>query len=275
MHGIVFSRVDAVSRGVWELFNKEGALRHRLTVGDYEIYNLKDHVAFLALNKDIVYLDEVEELTYRLEEKPRELIFVSRHSMKNPRPMFTSHVTGNWSVAELGGRPDTVSLANPHTITAFYKELCRLRSDYGLENFECNIEATHHGPTITSIPVTFIEQGSSERDWAVDKGWELLYYVVNEFLEGKLMSNGEPAISIGDLHYLTLGNRVLDGEADIGHAIPKYISPITEDMIIKAVNMMVDKPVKAYVSWKALKGEERRLVSETLNRLGVRLVKRT
>jgi D-aminoacyl-tRNA deacylase len=275
MYGLVFSKVDIVSRGVWELFNRDGALRFRLSIGDYEIYDLKGHLAFLALNKDIVYLDDLEDVINKLEVKPSELVFVSRHSMKNPRPMFTSHVTGNWGVAELGGKPNTVSLANPHTITAFYREFCRLRGDYGLDHFECHVEATHHGPTITTIPVTFIEQGSSEREWGIVKGWELLYYSINEFIDGRLTSNHEPAISIGDLHYLTMDNRLLSGEADVGHAIPKYVNPITEDMIIKAVNMMTDRPVKAYISWKALDSATRVLVTEVLNKLGVKIIKRT
>ncbi|MGC8542762.1 MAG: D-aminoacyl-tRNA deacylase [Vulcanisaeta sp.] len=271
----MFSRVDKVSQGVWDLFNNEGALKFRSRIGDYEIYDLRGHVAFYALNKDIVYLDEIEDLALRLEERPVELIFVSRHEMRNPRPMFTTHVTGNWGAAELGGKPNTISLANPHTITAFYRELCRIKSDYGLEDFECHVEATHHGPTIRSVPVTFVEQGSSEREWSISKGWELLHYVINEFLDGKLVSNYEPAISIGDLHYLTIDNRLISGEADIGHAIPKYVKPVTEDMIIKAVNMMTHRPIKAYVSWKAIDSEERKVVTEALNRLGVKLIKRT
>jgi D-aminoacyl-tRNA deacylase len=275
VYGFVFSKVDVVSRGVWDLFNRDGELRYRSSVGDYEIYDLKGHIAFLALNRDIVYLDDVEDVINKLDTKPSELIFVSRHAMKNPRPMFTSHVTGNWGAAELGGKPNTVSLANPHTITAFYRELCRLRVDYGLDQFECYIEATHHGPTVMTIPVTFIEQGSSEKEWGVTRGWELLHNIVSEFIEGKLVSNYEPAISIGDLHYLTMGNRLLSGEADIGHAIPKYVSPITEDMIIKAVTMMTHKPVKAYVSWKAIDSKTRALVTEVLNKLGVKLIKRT
>ncbi len=276
MYGIVFSKVDVVSRGVFELFNRDGNLRYRMNLGDYEIYDLKGNLTFYALNKDIVYLDDLEEVISKIQERPQELIFVSRHEMRNPRPMFTSHVTGNWGAAELGGRPNTVSLANPHTITAFYRELCRIRPDYGLENFECHIEATHHGPTIESIPVTFVEQGSSEREWLISRGgWELLHYVVNEFLEGKLISNFEPAISIGDLHYLTIDNRLISGEADVGHAIPKYITPITREMIIKAVNMMTHRPVKAYVSWKAIDSETRKLVTEVLNELNVKVIKRT
>ncbi|ADY00586.1 tRNA_deacylase domain containing protein [Vulcanisaeta moutnovskia 768-28] len=274
MYGIVFSKVDVVSRGVFELFSKNGYLRYRMSMGDYEIYDLRGNLAFYALSKDIVYLDDLEELLSKIPEKLQELIFVSRHEMRNPRPMFTSHVTGNWGAAELGGRPNTLSLANPHTITAFYRELCRVRSDYGLNNFECHVEATHHGPTIESIPVTFVEQGSSEKEWSISRGWELLYYVVNEFLEGRLISNNEPAISIGDLHYLTIDNRLINGEADIGHAIPKYITPITREMIIKAVNMMTHRPVKAYINWKAIDSEARRLATQVLNELNVRVIKR-
>ncbi len=278
MYGIVFSKVDVVSREVFELFSRDGGvLRYRMNLGDYEIYDLKGNLAFYALGKDIVYLDDLEDVILKMQERPpQELIFVSRHAMRNPRPMFTTHVTGNWGAAELGGRPNTISLANPHTITAFYRELCRVRSDYGLEDFECHIEATHHGPTIESIPVTFVEQGSSEREWLISRGgWELLHYVVDEFLEGRLISNFEPAISIGDLHYLTMDNRLISGEADIGHAIPKYVTPITRDMIVKAVSMMTHRPVKAYVSWKAIDSETRKLVTEVLNELNVRLIKRT
>ena len=275
MYGVVFSKVDTVSRGVFELFSRNDGLRYRMSVGDYEVYDLGGNLVFYALSKDIVYLDDLEEVITKVQERPQELIFVSRHAMRNPRPMFTTHPTGNWGAAELGGRPNTLSLANPHTITAIYRELCRVKPDYGLEGFECRIESTHHGPTIESMPVTFVEQGSSEREWSMSRGWELLHYVVNEFLEGKLASNYEPAISIGDLHYLTIDNRLMSGEADVGHAIPKYVNPITREMIVKAVNMMTHRPVKAYVSWKAINSETRKLVTEVLNELNVRVVKRT
>lgn len=271
-YGLVFSMVDPVSRGVWQIFLNDYKPRLIKTVGDYEIYDAGSNIIIRAMNKDIVYLDEVEELVQGFNIS--ELLFISRHAMQNPRPMFTTHVTGNWSTAELGGKAGVVSLANPHTITGLYRELCRLRSDFGLETFECYVEATHHGPTISSIPVTFIEQGSTESDWNVEKGWELLYTVVKKFLDGKITSNAEPAISIGDLHYITFGERLLRGEADLGHAIPKYIKPVTEDMIIKAVNMMTHKPVKAYVSWKSFKGEDRKLIVDILDKMKVKLIKR-
>lgn len=272
-YGLVFSMVDPVSRGVWQIFLNDYRPKLMKSVGDYEVYEAEGHVAIRALSKDIVYLDEVEEIVQGINGID-ELIFISRHAMQNPRPMFTTHVTGNWGAAELGGKPGVVSLANPHTITALYRELCRVRGDFGLEHFECSIEATHHGPTITSRPVTFIEQGSTEKEWGIEKGWELLYTVVREFIDGKITSNAEPAISIGDLHYITFSERLLKGEADLGHAIPKYIKPITEDMIMKAVNMMTHRPVKAYVSWKSFKGDERRFITDVLSKLNVKLIKR-
>ncbi|WP_069807223.1 D-aminoacyl-tRNA deacylase [Vulcanisaeta thermophila] len=272
-YALVFSMVDPVSRGVWQLFlnnHRPGLTR---TIGDYEVYRAGDNVAIRALGKDIVYLDEVEDIINEVGGID-ELVFISRHAMQNPRPMFTTHVTGNWGAAELGGRPGVVSLANPHTITAIFRELCRLRGEFGLESFECHVEATHHGPTITLKPVTFIEQGSTERDWGVERGWELLFTVVEELLEGKITSNAEPAISIGDLHYITFSERLLRGEADLGHSIPKYIRPVTEDMIVKAVTMMTHRPVKAYVNWKSFKGDERRVIVDVLNKLNVKLIKR-
>lgn len=273
VYGLVFSMVDPVSRGVWQIFYNDYKPRLMKSVGDYEVYEANDQIAIRALTKDIVYLDEVEDLIQEIKSIS-ELIFVSRHAMQNPRPMFTTHVTGNWSAAELGGKPNVISLANPHTITGLYRELCRLKNDFGLESFECYIEATHHGPTITSKPVTFIEQGSTEKEWSIEKGWELLYAVIRKFLDGKIISNAEPAISIGDLHYITFGERLLKGEADLGHAIPKYIKPVTEDMVIKAINMMTDRPVKAYVSWKSFKSDERKVIVDVLNKLNVKLIKR-
>ena len=272
---VVFSLLDPVSRGVFELAMLELKPKPKLEFRDYTIYTLSSQgVLVVSRDRDILYLDDLPDALHGVCTL-EEALFVSRHSMRNPRPMITVHPTGNWRDAPLGGRPSEISMCNPHTVTGLFRLANRLKVDYGLHSFECSIEATHHGPTITSVPVTFVELGSTEAEWGLRRGWELILELAKIFLTGSLGSSAEPAISIGDLHYTTLTERLLAGEADLGHSIPKYQLPLTEDMIKRAVRLMSDRPVKAYVSWKALSREDREVVERVLSIEGVRLVKRT
>jgi len=267
---LVLSEADPVSRGVWGLLVSEMKPKLLDNRGDYSIYSIEGGVVFVARGRDILYLDDVEFLAedYGIDS----LLFVSRHSMKNPRPMFTVHPTGNWSVAEMGGEPGKLSPCDPHILSGLFRELCRLIPSFGLD-FECSIEATHHGPTLSKIPLVFLEQGSTEVEWNLRKGWELILELIDRFLEG-IEDRYESAISIGDLHYSTLVDRLMRGEADLGHSIPKYISPLSDHMIRGAIEKTIDRPTKAYINWKSLEREDRELVVRVLGELNVRVIKR-
>jgi D-aminoacyl-tRNA deacylase len=272
VRGLVFSELDPVSSGVWGIVRSELNPRHVGVHGDYSIYSLELGIAFIARGRDVVYLDDVEGLAR--DHGVDSLLFISRHAMRNPRPMFTVHPTGNWASAELGGEPGKLSPCDPHALSSIFRRLCLLIPEFGLGDFQCSREATHHGPTLSRIPILFLEQGSTPKEWAMRRGWELILELSLEFLRGNTGDPHEPAISIGDLHYSTLTDRIMRGEADLGHSIPKYVSPMTPEMLRNAVEKTTARPVKAYVNWKSLERGDRELLLKVLGELNVRIIKR-
>jgi len=95
-------------------------------------------------------------------EFPADLIiFISRHTSKDPSPTLTVHVTGNLSGAELGGKPRSLPPACPPWMQAVLREL-RVRAPSG---YSVSYEVTHHGPTELATPSFFVEIGSTTVEW--------------------------------------------------------------------------------------------------------------
>ncbi|MCQ8893069.1 MAG: D-tyrosyl-tRNA(Tyr) deacylase [Methanolinea sp.] len=90
------------------------------------------------------------------------IIFLSRHSSKNPVPVLTVHVTGNFTTADFGGREGTLAPSAPAWMQAVLRELAKNAPS----PFRVAYEVTHHGPTELSTPSLFAEVGSTEREWS-------------------------------------------------------------------------------------------------------------
>ncbi len=274
MLGVVFSRVDLVSARVLSAV-KSLLSASSTSAGSYRVYRYRDSVIIESADRDLVFLDDLDHVSRKLGVD--HLLFVSRHEMSRPRPMFTVHVSGNWSKAELGGRDEEVSLASPHFNANIFRLLHRLVGERGLDHeFSCEIEATHHGPSLTTSAITFLELGSSSREWSRDDCIKLVRDVVISALDSPqdyMTYAGAPAISIGDLHYSTIKDMVVRGEIALGHVIPKYVS-ITRRCIEMSVDRNIVKPVIAIVHWKSIERETRELVVRCLRERGVELVRR-
>lgn len=76
------------------------------------------------------------------------IIFLSRHTSKNPEPVLTVHVTGNFDEAAFGGRPNELSKADPAMMQAVLKNLIR----YAPDGYRAGYEVTHHGPGDLTTP---------------------------------------------------------------------------------------------------------------------------
>ncbi|MFN7105881.1 MAG: D-aminoacyl-tRNA deacylase, partial [Pyrobaculum sp.] len=119
-------------------------------------------------------------------------IFISRHEMADPRPLFAVHTPGSW--------PE-VSIANPCLVSSLYRELCK--SGY----LQCALEATHHLPNTSRISAVFLEVGSSEREWRDRRAAATLLYVLQKAL-AEYRECGSPTMVVGDLHYSTVASQV-------------------------------------------------------------------
>jgi D-aminoacyl-tRNA deacylase len=96
-----------------------------------------------------------------LETEADLIIFLSRHSSKEPRSVLTVHVTGNFGEAVFGGSPGTLTPAATAMMYAIMNGLAREVP----AGYEVTYEATHHGPTALSTPSCFVEVGSGEQEW--------------------------------------------------------------------------------------------------------------
>ncbi|MFN3804307.1 MAG: D-aminoacyl-tRNA deacylase [Pyrobaculum sp.] len=184
-------------------------------------------------------------------------VFISRHEMANPRPLFAVHTPGSW--------PE-VSIANPCLVSTLYRELCR--SAYG--DFKCVIEATHHPPNTSLISAVFLEVGSGEKEWRDRGAVATLLSVLQKAVAG-YGECANPTMVIGDLHYTTVASQVADGTIDVGHIVPKYIE-ITLDVVKNALGRHTAPIRKAIIFRKNVKNPHRREILEYLSERGVEVV---
>jgi len=242
---LVLSLGDPVSRTFLEL--------HPMplveTRGDIEVRKYGEIPA-------VVYKGEPTEF-YRediLASLGKYAIFISRHEMSNPRPLFTVHTPGSW--------PD-VSVANPRLASALFRALCK----HAYEPFECAFEATHHAPNTSLVSATFIEVGSTEAEWRDKRAVGVLAQALEEALT-KEFEGPTPTMAIGDLHYVTISDSVLRGEFDLGHVVPKYIN-ITTNIVENILKKHTISIKKTIIFRKNIKNPIRTEIIELLRAKGI------
>lgn len=246
MYVLVISLGDPVSRTFLEVVPSMPLVETR---GGLEIRKLGD-VPVVVHRGDSTEFSNEDVLSLL----GRHAIFISRHEMANPRPLFTVHTPGSW--------PD-VSVAHPHLVSSLYRSLCK--SAY--EPFNCAIEATHHLPNADAVSATFVEVGSTEREWRDRKAVETLVHVIEE-VTGRELKRHPPAMVVGDLHYVTVADMVLRGDVDIGHVVPKYIE-ITPKVVQNAFRKHVASVEKVFLFRKNVKNPARTEIARFFRNNGV------
>jgi D-aminoacyl-tRNA deacylase len=246
---LVLSLGDPVSRTFLNLLPETPLVETR---GDVEIRKLRDLPLVIHRGEPTDF--DREDI---LAPLGRYALFISRHEMTNPKPIFTVHTPGTW--------PD-VSVSNPHLVSAVFRALCK----YAYEPFTCAFEATHHPPNTSAVSATFVEVGSTESEWTDRKAVDVLLHSVEEVLGGGL-SEKPPAMVVGDLHYVTVADMALRGEVDLGHVVPKYVE-ITLEAVRTAYRKHTAPVKKAVVFRKNVKNPTRGEVVEFLRSQGVEVV---
>ncbi len=270
---LVFSRVDRFSNNVYRrLENKLSLIRKQ---GTADLYRYRGTTLILLERElDLPFTEYLDNLA---EQIGTELIvYISRHEMKNPKPLLTVHTPGNWESADYGGKPGHVSLSPAHVQSELLRTLRRLAEEMKLtQEYDVTLEATHHGPSLDK-PAVFIEVGSTEREWHDERCirlFEIIVENIEDIVNRARWSSNKVVVSIGDLHYSTITSHVLNQEFDVGHIVPKYVN-IDENIVKMCIERTTPSPVEAIVHWKSLKKETRELVVEVLSRLKVGIIKR-
>jgi len=196
---------------------------------------------------------------------PELLVYLSKHRSESGAPSLTVHPIGNLGSADFGGFARTLVPAAARAMTAALRALRREAA--GLK-YNVTFEATHHGPYLAT-PTFYIEQGSTEREWADREASR----AIARTLLGLEPVDAPIAIGIGGGHYVPRHTDVaLERRVAFGHLLPAYALPsVDEAMLAQAVD--ASRATLAYVHRKSVSKPEARRLEERLEALGVKVVR--
>ncbi len=176
------------------------------------------------------------------------ILFISRHSAKEPLKCLTVHCTGNFLEAKLGGSPMTVAPAAPEWSHAMLNALfSRSPPDYRV-----TYEVTHHGPTDLTIPSLFVEIGSTIEEWNDPRA-------ISAVAESVLSARPVETINllgIGGTQYATRETEItLSTQCAFGHIIhTREIKDLTADIFYDILRK--SRASGIYIDRKSLSKEE-------------------
>jgi D-aminoacyl-tRNA deacylase len=189
------------------------------------------------------------------------IIFISRHTSRDPSPVLTVHVTGNLAGAELGGKPRSLPPSCPPFMQAVLREL-RRRAPPG---YVVSYEVTHHGPTELATPSFFVEIGSTVSEWADP----LAARAAAESILAAHPGNCINLAGFGGNHYAARQTEIAcTSRGAFGHiAHSREVGALAEEMVV----LMLDRTraVAAYIDRKSLDPTALSRIEGILGDLGV------
>lgn len=228
-----------------------------------------ENIKFHLIEEDIIYeeflnLERINEFDF--------IIFASKHSSSsnNPKKTLSIHAPGNWnsSSPKLGGKSEKISPTSALFQKQCFETLNKIKAEHSLNNFEITLEATHHGPLINK-PCIFIEIGSTIEEWKNKKAGFVLAKTILETIKNfKENPYNEIAIGIGGPHYCPNFNKLqLNSNYAISHIIPSYVLPVSEQMILQAIEKTDEEIDLVLIDWKGIpNSEERQRIINILNK---------
>lgn len=201
--------------------------------GSFEEHPAMTKDDFLMVQVDRIHLDEElidERVSKALEVTVEVVVFASRHRSESKIPTLTVHPIGNFSSADLGGRPGTLCKSSPQLMTSALRALAANGRGLG---FNISFETTHHGPFVNS-PAFYIEIGSYEELWEREDAAEA---IAESILSIK--DEGYPVVvCAGGGHYAPRFTEVaLSKKVAIGHMAANYaLEALKPDMIEQMAN---------------------------------------
>ncbi len=204
---------------------------------------------------------------------PDFLIFASRHRSETARPSFLVHSTGNWSnKAEFGGNPHELSRTSAILLKSGYyslKNQIKIPEFSEFSNYHLDIEVTHHGPTTIKKPLIFIELGSSEQEWKVEKAGKLVGQAIIETCLNYSKHEGTSNIGIGfgGTHYAPqFKNLTEKNKTAVSFICPKYfIQELTKDTIKQMIRNTTEKVTCFIIDWKGTNSQDKQHLLPLLN----------
>ena len=209
----------------------------------YRHSKMKDVIIVTIKDRKITHENLDKEIGNKLGIKPKQAIFISRHTSKMKQPTLTVHPIGNYGDAKFGGKPKTLVKSSPksmaHLLRLIKKNLKQTTLDY-----QVCYEVTHHGPYL-GIPTLFAEIGSTEKEWSQKESGIIIAQSVIELLEEYRYEEDfsdeiKVLLGIGGGHYAPrFTDVVFEKKAAFGHMIPLYhieAGNINYEIIEKAID---------------------------------------
>lgn len=203
-------------------------------LGDYLFY-VGEHLAIAEVDERLIYADKLDERLSKFFNF-EEILFASRHSSKDGRKIFTTHVSGNVAENIYGGLPKSLAKPSPITMKNFVLAL-KSRLDR-IPDFEFTLEATHHGPSEISKPSAFYEIGSTEDEWENGEAGEIVAEAIFEAVKEQ-KRDWKIAIGVGGTHYVPRQTEIiLDTQFTFGHNFAKYtFEKLDLEILEKAIEL--------------------------------------
>jgi len=241
----------------------------------YRNTKMKDVVIITINDEKITHEDLDKEVEEKLGIKPKQAIFISRHTSKTGEPTLTVHPIGNYGEAQFGGKTKTLVKTSQKLMTQLLRILKKNAKKEKLYHKVC-FEVTHHGPYM-NIPTLYVEVGSTEEEWEKQKPAEIVAKSTLELLElyhcEEDLPNDIPVLlGVGGGHYAPrFTDVILEKNAAFGHMIPRYhidAGNIDGEMFEKALQATPN--VKAvYLHRKSLKKSQIREYKEWFENRGI------
>ncbi len=257
---IIVSKLDIAGKNIAEKLMQ----RYRFKQVNRDLYRSGD-IQLIYLEGKSIFLSGLDE-KFNVDA----IVFASKHSSESEEPTLTVHVPGNFSDdTSYGGRPKELAWAWAQRMRNALLKLAELKSSLS-NDYKISLEATHHGPTDFRIPVWFVEIGSSEKFWVDDEAGTAIADAIWASLTHPL--KGKPSVGFGGGHYAPKFTRLtLNGEFAVGHIMPKYsLEKLNEKMIAEAFRKTFDKCETAIIDWKGMKGYQRQLLLEMLEKMAIK-----
>ncbi|MCS7121307.1 MAG: D-aminoacyl-tRNA deacylase [Archaeoglobaceae archaeon] len=263
---VICSTKDPASMNIFEvLLTLENF--DRKTFDNYT-FHFSESFGIAVLDEKLIYADQIDK---RLSKycKFDEILFASRHSSKDGRKIFTTHVTGNLSNADFGGKPFSLAKPAPMTIKNYVLSLKEKIEGTG---YEFSLEVTHHGPSEIKVPSAFFEIGSDESAWKDKLAAEVVAESIFDAINSKKY-DWNVAVSVGGTHYAPRQTEIiLETNITFGHNFAKYhFDDLTSDFLAKAVEIS-DAEMIVYDE-KSVTSKIRSLILEAADRSKIEVLK--
>ncbi len=274
---LIYSVIDPAGRGIGEYLLEVLGGRVVREGLSHKVIMLKGLNALLVeIREDIIYAENLD----RVVSEASMYVFLSRHSASLGIRSLTAHHTGNPAgKAPFGGRPYELCIANPLLTYMLIHGLFRARVKHGLKDFRVTYEVTHHGPTGLKRPLTFVEIGSSLREWTMRRAHEVVGDVVIEALKNLGSVECVTSVGLGGPHYAEgFTRRALELGECYGHIIPRYaLKDLRGDEqllrnVIKEAILKSSSPIERVVVMRKVGSVVRRAAMEVAEDLDVELV---